>query len=293
MGCHSQWGSTKGRPKRDYSGASLVFPYMDKSLRIMKLLREPLIWFFAVGIILFTADDYFSRQPGRVVVDEGVRDRLNKLWQVQTGNSATPKELESLVQNWIREEVFYREALRLGLDRDDSIVRRRLVQKLGFLIEEVEEEGDQTRAVQDYYEENKANYSLPVRYSFSQIFFTDESRLAELQTKLEQGADWRGLSETSMLNSSYASRSEKEITATFGRPFTGYLYSLVQGKWVGPIKSSFGLHLVRLERILPTETTPLSYIEKRVYADYLQHRREVVTEAFYQDLLENHEIIHE
>ena len=264
---------------------------MDKPAGTMKLLREPLVWFFAVGIVLFATDDYFSRQPGRVVVDEGVRSRLDKLWQVQTGNSATLKELESLVQNWIREEVFYREALRMGLDRDDSIVRRRLVQKLGFLIEEVEEEGDQAQAVQEYYQVNTADYSLPVRYSFSQIFFTDGSRLVELQTKLEQGDDWRGLSETSMLNSSYASRSEKEITAIFGRPFVGYLHSLVQGKWVGPIKSSFGLHLVRLERLIPTETTPLAYIEKRVYADYLQHRREVVTEAFYQDLLGSYEIV--
>ncbi len=269
----------------------MVFAHMGKSVRRLVFLREPLVWFFIVGVILFAADNYFSRRPDTVVVDDSVRDRLNKLWQVQTGNPATKGELDSLVQNWIREEVLFREALRLGLDRDDSIVRRRLVQKLGFLVEEVVEEDDQSQAVQKYYDENIANYSLPVRYSFSQIFFSDDSRSAEIQLKLEQGADWRGLSETSMLSHSYVSRNEKEIAAIFGRTFAGYLYSFIQGKWVGPISSSFGFHLIRLERILPTETTPLAYIERRVFADYLQYRQEVVIEEYYQDLLGKYEIV--
>ena len=270
----------------------MVFTHMGKSSRRLVLFREPLLWFLIVGAFLFAADSYFSRQPETVVVDESVRNRLNKLWQVQMGNPATQVELDSLVQNWIREEVLFREALRLGLDRDDSIVRRRLVQKLGFLVEEVEEEDDdQRQAVQKYYDENIANYSLPVRYSFSQIFFSDDSRSAEIQLKLEQGADWRGLSETSMLSDTYVSRNEKEIAAIFGRPFAGYLYSFVQGKWVGPIRSSFGFHLVRLERILPTEITPLAYIEKKVFADYLRYRQEIVIEEYYQDLLEKHEIV--
>ena len=269
----------------------MVFTHMGKSSRRLVLFREPLLWFLIVGAILFAADDYFSRQPDTVVVNETVRNRLNKLWQVQTGNPATKGELDSLVQNWIREEVLFREALRLGLDRDDSIVRRRLVQKLGFLVEEVEEEEDQRQAVQKYYQENIANYSLPVRYSFSQIFFSDDSRSAEIQLKLEQGADWRGLSETSMLSDAYVSRNEKEIAAIFGRPFAGYLYSFVQGKWVGPIRSSFGFHLIRLKRILPTETTPLAYIERKVFTDYLQYRQEVVIEEYYQDLLEKYEIV--
>jgi peptidyl-prolyl cis-trans isomerase C len=254
-------------------------------------LREPLLWFFIVGAILFGADSYFSQLPARVVVDASVRDRLDKLWEVQTGRPATQIELDSLVKNWIREEVLYREALRLGLDRDDSIVRRRLVQKLGFLVEEVEEEEDQRRAMEKYYEDNIAKYSLPVRYSFSQIFFGEESRAAEIQTKLDEGADWRGLSETSMLSDSYVSRNEKEIAAIFGRPFAGYLYSFVRGKWVGPIRSSFGFHLVRLERILPTETTPMAYIERKVFADYLQFRQEVAVEEYYQDLLDKYDIV--
>jgi len=270
----------------------VVFAHMGKSSRRLVLLREPLLWFFIVGAVLFAADNYFSQQPDTVVVDENVRDRLNKLWQGQTGNPTTKRELDSLVQKWIREEVLFREALRLGLDRDDSIVRRRLVQKLGFLVEEViEEDDDQRQAVQKYYDEHIANYSLPVRYSFSQILFSDDSRSAEILFKLEQGADWRGLSETSMLSDSYVSRNEKEIAAIFGRPFTGYLYTFVQGEWVGPIRSSFGFHLIRLERILPTETTPLAYIERKVFADYLQSRQDVVIEEYYQDLLGKYEIV--
>ena len=264
---------------------------MGQPVARLKLLREPLLWFFIIGAGLFSADNYFSGQADRVLVDERVRERLNKLWQVQTGNPATKDELDSLVQNWIREEVLYREALRLGLDRDDPIVRRRLVQKLGFLVEEVEEEDDQRQAMQKYYADNIEKYSLSARYSFSQIFFNDASRSVDIRLKLEQGADWRSLSETSMLNESYVSRNEKEIAAIFGRAFTGYLHSLLQGQWVGPIASSFGHHLIRLERLLPTETTPLAYIESKVFADYLQYRRELVIEAYYLDLSGKYEIV--
>lgn len=264
---------------------------MGKSGGRLAFLREPLLWFFIIGAILFTADDYFSGQSDRVVVDELVRERLNKLWQVQTGNPATKDELDSLVQNWIREEVLFREALRLGLDRDDSIVRRRLVQKLGFLVEEVEAEDDQRQAVQQYYDDNIEKYSLAARYSFSQIFFSDASRSVEIRSKLEQGEDWRDLSETSMLSDSYVTRNEKEITAIFGRSFAGYLYSFVLEKWVGPVRSSFGFHLIRLNRILPRESTPLVHIESKVFADYLQYRREVVIEEYYQGLLGKYEIV--
>lgn len=254
-------------------------------------MREPLLWFFLIGVILFGADNYFSGQEKAVLVDERVRDRLNNLWQVQTGSPASKEELDSLVQNWIREEVLFREAKRLGLDRDDSIVRRRLVQKLGFLVEEVEAEEDQRRAMQKYYVDHIEKYSLPVRYSFAQIFFSDNSRAAEIKLNIEQGADWRDLSETSMLSDRYVSRNEMEIAAIFGRGFSTHLYSFVQGKWVGPIRSSFGFHLIRLERILPTEITPLAYIESKVFADYLQYRREAEMEEYFQDLLGKYEIV--
>lgn len=256
-------------------------------------MKEPILWFFILGGLLFAADSYYSAQPDKVVVDAALKERLGKLWQVQTGKEVSVKELDSIVQNWVREEVFYREALRLGLDRDDSIVRRRLVQKLSFLVDEVVMGVEESQAIEDYYHKNIERYSLPVRYSISQIFFSDGKKASEIQTSLAEGADWRTLGENSMLNASYVSRSEREIESIFGRIFVGQLFSLVQGQWVGPMRSSYGHHLVRLERLLPSEATPLAYIEKRVFADFSQSKTDAAMEKYYQDLLQKYDVVYE
>ena len=258
-------------------------------------MKEPLLWFVILGGIIFAADSYLSARPDQVVVDSGVRSRLATLWQTQTGKPATKEELESLVENWVREEVLFREAKQLGLDRDDSIVRRRLVQKLSFLVEEVDGEDDPTRAVERYYQENIETYSLPVRYSFSQIFFSDASLADELRSTLADGDDnqWRDLGETSMLNASYVSRSEKEVMASFGREFTAYLDELRLGQWIGPIKSSFGFHLVRLEQISQKEAAPFAYIEKRVRADYQRAKTDAALATYYQGLRERYDVVYQ
>ena len=100
-------------------------------------MRDPLVWFVLIGLILFGADHYLNNQEDQIIVDEVVRQRLATLWQTQSGNPATAQEVDSLVQSWLKEEIMFREAMRLGLDRDDTIVRRRLIQKLSFLSEEV------------------------------------------------------------------------------------------------------------------------------------------------------------
>ncbi|HIG43818.1 MAG: peptidylprolyl isomerase [bacterium] len=258
-------------------------------------MKEPLLWFVILGAIIFAADSYLSARPDQVIVDTAVRSRLATLWQTQTGKPATNEELESLIENWVREEVLFREAKQLGLDRDDSIVRRRLVQKLSFLVEEVDGEDDPILAVENYYRENIEIYSLPVRYSFSQIFFSDASLADELQSALADGGEnhWRDLGETSMLNASYVNRSEKEVMASFGREFTAHLDDLQSGRWIGPIKSSFGFHLVRLEQIRQKEAAPFATIEKRVRADYQRAKTDAALATYYQDLSEKYDVVYQ
>ncbi len=258
---------------------------------MIKIFKEPLFWFAVIGVLLFAADGYFSKAPQKVVVDAAVKDRLGKLWNVQTGKDASESELSSIVENWVREEVFYREALRLGLDQGDSIVRRRLVQKLKFLVEEVPDDTGDAEALEAFYDNNIDRYSLPVRYSFSQIYFTEAGQAEKAIQDLARGESWRTLGESSLLSPQYVSRSAEELESTLGRLFVNQLFSLVQGRWVGPIRSSYGYHLVRLERILPGEATPLAYIERKVAADYQQSRAEAAIEAYYHTLLEEYEIV--
>ena len=105
--------------------------------------------------------------------------------------------------------------------------------------------------------------------------------------------DWRDLGETSMLNESYFARSEKEVIASFGREFARHLDELQPGQWIGPVKSSFGFHLVRLEKLSQKEATPLVYIEKRVRADYRRAKMDNALEAYYQGLREKYSVVYQ
>jgi parvulin-like peptidyl-prolyl isomerase len=105
--------------------------------------------------------------------------------------------------------------------------------------------------------------------------------------------EWRKLGEVSMLGDSYVARSEKELVASFGQEFASHLGDLEIAQWVGPVKSSFGFHLVRLEKISQKEATPLAYIEKRVWADYQQKRMDSALETYYQGLREKYAVVYQ
>ena len=123
-------------------------------------LKQPLAWFALIGILLFVVDEQFSIDRNEILVNAAMQERLGGLWTTQTGLTASAQELDALVENWIREEILYQEALRLGLDQEDSIVRRRLVQKLGFIAETEDSAAPERGAVEAFYESNIANYTL-------------------------------------------------------------------------------------------------------------------------------------
>ena len=206
------------------------------------------------------------------------------------GEQPSAKELESLVHNWVREEVFYREALRLGLDREDTIIRRRLVQKLGFLAQDVDEESVTPEEIQTYYHEQIADYTQPVRYTLSQIYFNNADQFGSLMEQLEHDGNWTELGESSLLPRSLIKKSEREVTSTFGTEFSAQLNKLIEGQWTGPITSTFGHHLVRLDELTASAPTPLAYIEKRVVADLLYQRREQSLDDYYKELMDQYEV---
>ena len=253
-----------------------------------RILKEPILWFFVIGIVLFAVDRL--NRVDTIVVDETVRQRIAALWQTQMGRAPTDDELSSLTAAWVREEVFYREALRLGLDRDDTIIRRRLVQKLGFLIQDVADEVFSAEAIDAYYQANIEAYTLPARYSFSHVYYNDESRTAELLKRLQAGENWQTLGDSTLLQKSYVSKSEREIISELGTAFAGQVDQLRAGEWVGPLKSSYGLHLVLLDRLVPAEATPLAYIERRVVADMQRKNMDDALESYFEELLGQYDV---
>ncbi len=254
------------------------------------MMKEPILWFILVGAILFVADGFLTTERELLVIDDGVRARLSSLWQAQMGSPATEEQVSSIVDAWIREEVMLREALRLNLDRDDTIIRRRLVQKLEFLAEDVTGELPGNDALESFYQNNIADYSEPRRYSFSQIYFSEEVRAAELKDALAKQDDWKSLGDVTMLSSQYIARSKREIGIILGMGFANEVDSFVLNQWAGPFKSSFGYHYVRLERVDEPAAVPMASIEMKVLADYQADQKKQKLKTYYQSLLEKTEL---
>ncbi|MSR12424.1 MAG: peptidyl-prolyl cis-trans isomerase [Gammaproteobacteria bacterium] len=254
-------------------------------------IKQPLLWFFIIGTVLFVADSRFSVDRNEIYVSVALQDRLGLLWQTETGLTASSAEQDSLVENWIQEEVLYQEALRLGLDQEDSIIRRRLVQKLNFIAESEPMPELDEATLEDFYNSYIENYTLPVRYSFRQLYFPMASDAQAALRKIAEGAEASELGHSSMLSDSYAYRSELDLNATFGSSFALQLKGMESGSWQGPIESGFGSHLVFLTNIHPQEGTPLSAITEQVASDYGQNQQENARQLYLDNLLKEYDIV--
>jgi hypothetical protein len=260
-------------------------------------LREPLVYFLAVGAVLFLLTerlaDRLDGDPALIIeVTDAERQRLSDQWQAQMGRPPSADELAGLVEQWIREEIYYREALALGLDADDVIIRRRLAQKLTFLTEDLATgQSPDEATLRAYYAEHAERYREPERFTFSHRYFSNDRRaqaradaLAALQADAIEGDPF-------MLQRSYVARSQREIAELFGREFAAALGALPDGAWQGPVRSAYGWHLVRVEERHPARSPSFEEVARRVAADYRQQRRREANEAYYQSLRERYRVV--
>ena len=268
---------------------------------IARLLREPLLYFLLAGAALFLLADALGGDTGkRIVVSDAERARLTAQWQAQMGRPPTEAELAALIEQWIREEIYYREAVAMGLDEDDVIIRRRLAQKLTFLTEDLATAEPPSEAeLRGFYDDNAADYAQPERWSFVHRYFSGERRdQAEADARAALAALDGGEADEAavqgdpfMLQRSYVARSEREIGELFGRDFAAAVAALPVGGWAGPVRSAYGWHLVQVQDYLPARQRPFDEVADQVVADYRQQQRRLANEARYQALLQRYEIV--
>ena len=272
---------------------------------LRRALGEPLLHFLAAGALLFVLAQWMenSRGPGRTItVDRADLDRLAQQWEAQYGSAPTPAQREALLRSHIQEEILYREALQLGLDRDDVIIRRRLVQKLRFLTEGLSELTPPSESeLREFYRERRSQYARPAETSFQHIYFAtddrgersqDDARAAvrELNSTLGGGLDWRSLGDPSILQREYARRPERDLSHLFGSHFVQALRRIDPGPWTGPIPSIYGWHVVRVHERSPKRIPKFSSIRETVAADWLVERRTAANESLHRDLGAKYEV---
>ncbi|WP_429225726.1 HupE/UreJ family protein [Inquilinus ginsengisoli] len=255
--------------------------------------------FLLAGLALFVA--YGTLNPESSRPDEPNRielttDDLLQLiigWSAQMRRPPTPDEMRKLVENTVREEVLYREALALGLDKEDTIVKRRMAQKMGFLADDLTTVRDPTTAeLRAWFDANAERFVLPGRVSFRHLYFSPDrpggrarDAAGQIREHLAgQSADSSaavGLADRFMFQDHYGDRTLSQVANTFGTNFTQALFQLQSGTWQGPIESGYGWHLVWMDSLTPDRVPAFEEVEpavKDAWAD--EQRAESKRKAF-------------
>jgi len=224
-----------------------------------RCLREPLLHFALLGGLIFAFSAWRDRgraeqnAAAHIEVTAGTIAWLREGYARQWNRAPDADELRGLVNDHLREEVLYREALAMGLDRDDSIVRRRMAQKMEFFTQDIAAavEPDDA-ALRKFFEQNAARYAKAARVSFRHVFFSKERRGAKLErdasealAALAKGASDETMGDAFLREHEFMDASADDIAAAFGREFADKVTVMPEGEWRGPVVSSYGLHLVR------------------------------------------------
>jgi len=261
---------------------------------LLRILREPLLHFLAIGgliFLLFAAVDDTRDAPTDVIVV--TPERIN---QLAAGYSSvwkrmpTDDELDALIDEHVREEVYYREALALGLDRNDTIVRRRLRQKMEFLMDTgaylLEPSAGELEA---YFAANERTYRRGPRLAFEQVYLgeapgaeTITRSLGALQSDPATGPSTLG--ERTLLPARLGLSPPNAIDGVFGKGFFELLAELPPGVWAGPLVSAYGVHLVRILDSLPARTPPLEEVRDAVLRDWKAAKAREIRELHYNRL---------
>ena len=264
--------------------------------------REPLLHFLILGGALFAlyrwqnfAGEEAVAEPREIVVTTGrianLVQSFSRIWQ----RPPSAEELDGLIEDYIREEIFYREALDLGLDRDDTIIRRRLRQKMEFISEDVAEQfaptDDELRA---YLNDHADAYRVDPRLSFRHVYLSADRRgdsvqsdaaelLAELQ-RLGGDAPIDELGDPLLLDPWFEELPLRDVVSMFGQEFADEIRELPEKAWDGPVKSGYGLHLVFLDERAPGRIPDLDEVREAVVRDWTGEKQREANEALYQSL---------
>jgi hypothetical protein len=274
----------------------------------VKLLREPLLHFMLIGASIYLLYGVFAEpvpeaDDKTVVVSAGEITWMRSSWQQRWNRPPTPEEFDGLVQQYIREMVLYREALTMGLNQHDMVIRRRLAQKLEFLAKDLVALTPATEEeLQAYFAAHEDRYLEPALYTFTQVFFDpdkrDDATLDDAEevkkTLIAEGdaiENAGALGDEFMLQNYYPEKDPIEIQKYFGTGFTESLLELSPGQWHGPVLSGYGVHLVYVSHISEAPAPVFAELRERVTEDWRIDKGEELNEAFYASLRDQYTIV--
>ena len=264
--------------------------------------REPLLHFLLIGGALFlgfeltrddsaAAPDRIEVTPGQV---EGLRAQFQRTWM----RPPNDEEVEGLIREFVREEVYTREALALGLDRDDTLIRRRLRQKLEFILEDfAPAEAPDDSVLVAFLAENADRFRSDPRATVEQVYLSPDAHddldaeAERVLGRLLEGADPGTVGDATLLPAALRAATPRDLANSFGPAFAEDVFASEETGWHGPIDSSLGRHLVRITERVEGRLPELAEVRDRVEREWASVRRRELREAAYERLLENYEVV--
>jgi peptidyl-prolyl cis-trans isomerase C len=277
--------------------------------RLRRWLSEPLLQFLLIGAVLFLGYWALHRGPEagplstRIEVTEDDLRQMSVAWLAQGRSAPTPEQMASLVDMRVREEILYREALALGLEKGDTIVKRRLAQKMEFLFEDVSALREPTREeLKAWFEKNSNRFALPPRASFRHLYFSPDRRGARVREDAAHSLDrLRGtpataqegaaLADPFMFQDYYGDRSFEEMAKLFGPKFAQALLQQRPGSWQGPIESGYGWHLVWVDSVTPARVPAFEEVEAEARTEWTADQRAETRRRAYEAMRARYEIV--
>lgn len=272
------------------------------------LLKEPLLHFLLLGAAIFVGFEIASRlaaeKPDEILVSqariEALGEKFARTWQ----RSPDVAEMNGLIQDFVRDEVAVREAAAMGIDRDDTAIRRLLRQRVEFVAEEVVLLAEPDDAALLAFLELQADvFRRDTLVSFSHVFLDPRRRASSLEADAAQllvrlnaaggqisDADLYALGDTTLLERQFTETSIDTVTQVFGAEFASALSSLALGQWSAPIASAYGQHLVKVDNLVPGAVPALVEVRDAVRREWVNAQRIEVLDQFYAELLQRYRV---
>jgi peptidyl-prolyl cis-trans isomerase C len=277
--------------------------------RLRQLLGEPLLHFLVVGVLvfggyrLFIAEPEQTADPQRIELTSDDIRQLAVAWLAQGRPQPSPDEMRSLVEQKVNEEILFREAVALGLDRDDQIIKRRLAQKMDFLAADVAALDEPSDAqLSEWYSKHSERFALPPHASFRHLYFSPDKRggaaqsdataaLAVLAGKSGDSPDGKALADTFMLRNYYGDSTPEQTAKEFGPAFAEALFGLKPGSWQGPVQSGYGWHLVWIDSIEPGRVPTYEEVKPQVKSTWLDDRYQEVKRSALEEIRSRYTVV--
>jgi len=267
------------------------------------LLKDPLVHFLLIGAALFALlrwqSDGGRENPQEIVITAEQLTQLRQATAVLQGREPTRAELEQLVEPAIREEVYYREALALGLDVEDDEVRRRLVEKMQYLTEDlVDPEPASEEELRAFFDAAPERFLIPELVTFDQVFFSPSTRgdalagdVEEALAALRDGAEPADVGDRTPLQERFEDAPRERVAVLFGEDMTNAVFTLPPGDWSGPYQSDFGAHLVRVISRSVARQPTFDQVREQAREAFAADRRRTANERAYAEMRARYDVV--